>query len=352
MAKNKETENPTDDKVMLDGIPGADKKTAEDAEGFKVDLNFEEEPKTEEEVEFPKEAEIEEVEELKAEEEPSEKLEEEPEEESVEAADEVAEDTGEETVLADDGADSQELERPVEKTVDEGAPKEPMIPKSRFDEVLAKQRALTKQLEEATNPKEVITELPEYDFEAKEMEYQDAILNGDPKKAAVLRAEMRDAEKKQMMFEVQNKMGETVQQSTEVVALQAKAVELATAFPVLDETHANFDKEVTQEVLDLRDAFITQGYSGADALDKAAKYVVGSAPAPAPEPKKDVVGEKIIEKKKVANTTKKLEAAESQPPALKGKNKVEKKIDLDVLSSEEFEALPEETLKRMRGDFG
>ena len=29
MAKNKETENPTDDKVMLDGIPGADKKTVD-----------------------------------------------------------------------------------------------------------------------------------------------------------------------------------------------------------------------------------------------------------------------------------------------------------------------------------
>ena len=44
MAKNKKTETSTDDKVMFDGIPGADKKTAEDAEGFKVDLNFEEEP--------------------------------------------------------------------------------------------------------------------------------------------------------------------------------------------------------------------------------------------------------------------------------------------------------------------
>ena len=57
-------------------------------------------------------------------------------------------------------------------------------------------------------------------------------------------------------------------------------------------------------------------------------------------------------RKKVANTTKKIEAAESQPPTLKGKNKVEKKIDLDVLSTEEFDALPAETLKRMRGDFG
>jgi hypothetical protein len=353
MAKNKETENPTDDKVMLDGIPGADKKTAEDAEGFKVDLNFEEEPKAEEEeVEFPKEAEVEEVEELKAEEEPSEETEEATETEEPEAEPAVAENEGEETVLADDGADTQELEETTKKGTDGETPKEPMIPKSRFDEVLAKQRALTKQLEEATNPKEIITEAPEYDFEAKEMEYQDAILNGDPKRAAVLRSEMRDAEKKQMMFEVQNKMGETVQQSTEVVALQAKAAELASTFPVLDETHADFNKETTQEVLDLRDAFITQGYTGADALDKAAKYVVGSAPTPTPEPKKDVVGEKIVQKKKVANTTKKLEAAESQPPALKGKNKVEKKIDLDVLSSEEFDALPEETLKRMRGDFG
>ena len=45
MAKNDKTQASTDDKVMFDGVPGADKKTAEDAEGFKVDMNFEEEPK-------------------------------------------------------------------------------------------------------------------------------------------------------------------------------------------------------------------------------------------------------------------------------------------------------------------
>ena len=37
---------------------------------------------------------------------------------------------------------------------------------------------------------------------------------------------------------------------------------------------------------------------------------------------------------------------------MKGQSKTEKKIDLNVLSTEEFDALPEETLKRMRGDFG
>jgi hypothetical protein len=350
MAKNKKTETSTDDKVMFDGIPGADKKTAEDAEGFKVDLNFEEEPKTEEEeIEFPKEAEVEEVEELKAEEEPAEEIEEAEETEEPETETEVTEDTGEETVLEDDDSDTQ----PVVETVQEGTPepKEPMIPKSRFDEVLAKQKALTKQLQEATNPVETIDKAPEYDFAAKEIEYQEHILNGEAEKAANLRSEIRDAERKSMLFEVQERMGQTVQQSTEAVALQNKAVELQTAHPELDETSATYNADLTQEVMDLRDAFIIQGFSGADALDKAAKYVIKPTSS-TEEPKKDVVNEKIVEKKKVANTTKKIEAAESQPPTLKGKNKVEKKIDLDVLSTEEFDALPAETLKRMRGDFG
>ena len=59
-----------------------------------------------------------------------------------------------------------------------------------------------------------------------------------------------------------------------------------------------------------------------------------------------------MEKKQVANTNKKIEAAEKQPPAMKGKNKTDKKIDIDTLSVDEFDALPDETLRRMRGDFG
>ena len=61
---------------------------------------------------------------------------------------------------------------------------------------------------------------------------------------------------------------------------------------------------------------------------------------------------KIVEKKKIANTNKKVEAAEKQPPAMKGKNKTDKKVDIDNLSIDEFDALPAETLRRMRGDFG
>ena len=346
MAKDNAT---TDDKIELDVMPGADPKTEEDAKGFEVDMNFE--TPEEDEVEFPKEEEIEEVEELKAEEEPSEEPEEEAEEEVVEAADEVAEDTGEETVLAEDDGDTQQPVEPIQEGLDK--PKEPMIPKSRFDEVLAKQKALQKQLQEATNPVEKIENAPEYDFSAKELEYQDHILNGEAEKAAALRSEIREAERKTMLFEVQQQMGQTVQQSTEAVALQNKAMELQAAHPELDENSASYNADLTQEVMDLRDAFMIQGFSGADALDKAAKYVIKPAPvvaeAPAPSPEQ----KEVAQRKKVANTSKKLAAAESQPPTMKtGKQKVEKKVDVSLLSADEFEALPDETLRRMRGDFG
>ena len=64
------------------------------------------------------------------------------------------------------------------------------------------------------------------------------------------------------------------------------------------------------------------------------------------------VDKALQQKTQTANVNKKLQAAESQPPAMKGESKTEKKVDLSLLSSEEFDALPAETLRRMRGDFG
>ena len=37
---------------------------------------------------------------------------------------------------------------------------------------------------------------------------------------------------------------------------------------------------------------------------------------------------------------------------MKGKNKVDTKVDINTMSVDEFDALPAETLRRMRGDFG
>jgi hypothetical protein len=352
MAKKKKNNDP----VVLDGMPGADPIAAEEKEPFQVDLNFE----TEEEVEFPKEGEVEEIEESELTTTPEE-LEQKAEEEVEEEGDTAGEDTSEETVDAVDDDATQPVVQPdaepvaQEEVVEEV--KKPMVPKSRLDEVLAKQKALQKQLDEANKAQQVQKDAPTYDFALKEQEYQQLVLDGETQKAVELRNEIRDAEKAQFMFEVEQKMGQNIQQNQELNELQAKAAEIEAKYPILSENDANFDLDLQNEVIGLRDAFIAQGYVPVDALEKATEYTLAAkkpellapskAPAPAP------VAEKAQEAKQKANVTKKLEAAESQPPQMTGQSdaKKQKTIDINTLSEKEFNALPAETLRRLRGDF-
>ena len=341
MAKKEDKINP--EEVVLDAMPGADPKTEEDKKGFEVDMNFETEEQEETEVEEEPEQEVEE--------ESSEEPEEDLEEEEPETEPAVAEESGEETVLAEDEGSPQQPEGTVEEGSDGTASKEPMIPKSRFDQVLEKQKALQKRLDEALAPKvEDVKEAPEFDFVGKEQEYQTLLLEGDTDKATEVRSEIRDAERQQMMFEVQAKMGQTVTQNQEMVDLQTKATQLEAVYPELNQADPNFDQDKTNEVLELRDAYMVQGYTGADALQKSVDLLM---PKPGGNTTEEIaVAKKIIQKKQVANNTKKLEAAEKQPPAMKGKNKVDTKVDINTMSVDEFDALPAETLRRMRGDFG
>ena len=347
MAKNKKTTTEPESDIMFDGLPGADILSAEESsKEFTADLNFD---TPDDEVEFPQEDEIEEISEteLIADTEETEETEtEETETETIEATSDTEETGGQETLLEQDEENTQHSER----TVPTETTKEPMIPKSRLDEVLAKQKALQKKLDDMSAPHiEDVKEAPTYDFDTKEVEYQNLVLDGESAQAVKLRSEIRQAEKQQMMFEMQTKMGQTVSQSQEQTDLQAKANEIQNLFPNLDENNAAYDEVKTNEVMELRDAYMMQGYAGADALQKASNLIMGQpqiTPANNPEIKK------AQQKKQQANVSKKIQASESQPPAMKGQNKTDKKVDLNVLSTEEFDALPAETLRRMRGDFG
>ena len=354
MAKKEKTNETLMDEMLLEAMPGGDPIKQEDTK-FDVDLNFEpveEEESDNEEVTEELDAS---AEEKVAEEEPETPEEEEalaePEAVSEEGMDENSETDAQPDIQPTEGSDenvAQEVEQP----------KAPMVPKSRLDEVLAKQKALQKQLDEAKAAQAQVSEnAPEYDFGSKEAEYQQLVLDGEAEKAVELRNEIRNAEKEQFMFEVQAKMGQTVQKNQEMTELQAKAAEIEATFPVLNENSADFDVDLQNEVVELRNAFMSQGYTPADSLTKATEYTLAAKkpellnPTAVSETPK--VDEQIAQQKKVANINKKLQAADSQPPSMKGESaKGDKKIELHKLSDDEFSALPEETLRRMRGDFG
>ena len=326
---------------VFDARVGADPMEQEES----LDLNFMDEEVVEETVAEVEEPEVE-TEETKAEEEAEvEAAQVEETEAQAEEEPEVEAEVEEETVA--------EVEEPVAE------PKKHMVPKERLDAVLAKQKALQKQLEELQAQNTPVENAPEpYDYDTKEAEYQEFILDGETAKATALRKEMRAAEKAEIQFEMEQKMGQTVEHSQQATVLQQAAAELESTFPVFDQHSETFNADATQEVVDLRDAFITQGYQPVDALSKAANFVIkdhgfaDAAPesalaAPAVTKPVDEVA------KKRANNQKKLKAAQSQPPEIPGESSSshgEVAQDMSTLTEEEFNALPAATLKRMRGD--
>ena len=346
MAEDKNTEE-----LVFDGMPGADAKTEEDVKPFEVDMNFED---TEEKVEEVEEEEI-------TEEEPA----------TEEATEEVAEEQVEEPVAQETESQPEEAEQkgvptddgqPVETVAEEPEveePKAPMVPKSRLDEVLAKNKEMQKRLQTLESETKEEDTTPKYDFVAREKEYQELVLDGETDRAAQLREEIRAAEREQMMSEMQSKMGQTVQQDREAHELNKKANEIMEVFPVFDQKSKQFDERLANEVMELRDAFIFQGYGAADSLAKATEItLIRSKPelleveTAGTTDAAPTLNKVVQEKKKQANVSKKVAASQSQPPQMKGESTQNKKIvDINVLSDDEFGALPEETLRRMRGDF-
>jgi hypothetical protein len=282
-------------------------------------------------------------------------------EEETEETEEVAEleeavEEPEEGTEQDDAEEVAELEE--EPVVEEKPTKKPMVPKARLDEVLAKQKALQKQLDDINAASEKSAEAPEeYDFDAKEVEYQNMVLDGETDKAVGLRREIRKAERATLEFEMRQEMSQTVNQDRQMTALQQAANAMEEAYPVFDRNSEAFNEDVTNEVVELRDMFMQGGYDVVDALSKAVKYVVKDHDLDQAQESAPSLAGKAQKSDELANrraqVSRKLKAADAQPPELPGESSSmhgEKGLDLSTMTEEEFAALPEATLKRLRGD--
>jgi len=339
--------------LEFERMPGSD--PIEDAEpGFDFNFGLGEEEAAQPEPE---------VDEAEAVSEPEEEESEEEEVETTSEAEEQPEEVEEEEPVAE--VEEEPVAEVEEEPVAQETTKEqPMIPKSRFDEVLQKQKALQKRLDEIQAAEEKAQQkanIPDYDFEAKEREYQNLVLDGEVDKAAAVRNEIRQAERDRLTAELKEEITQNVHQNQEAILLQQAADILEAEYPVFDQNSADYNEDYTQEAIKLRDAFIIQGDSAVDALNQASKFIIDKygLNTPAPEAQNTltskVAPKKVVDEvaKKRAEVSKKLKAAESQPPELPGDSSSshgEKPLDISKLTEDEFNALPEATLKRLRGD--
>ncbi len=231
-----------------------------------------------------------------------------------------------------------------------------MIPKKRFDAVnerMKRAEARLRDLEKQREAEEQVEE-DQFDFDAKEEAYMEAVLDGDTKLAKELRNEIRAAEQAMYESKVSGVKDQAVEQTQIKQEFDDAVASLESASALLDPDSGDFDEALVDQIVSLQGGLLNsgQGYTPGEALLQAAQYVMGDAlsldgeaepepaPAPAPKPKKDV-------KKKVAAAQRApadMSAGDSSSTAGEGV------IDIDRLSEKEFDALPESKKRELRGD--
>ena len=276
-----------------------------------------------------------------------------------EAPDEAEAAEGEEEVESELEGDEAELEgEEVEEEVEEVAAKSDekshMVPKSRMDEEIARRRQLEDRLaklEESSKPK--VAPEPEFDFDGKEAEYMDAVLDGETDKAQKVRKEIRSAERDSMAKELRQDIHNTTNVTKQQLDLDVAVSDMVASYPVLDSNSEQADADMIADANELMGMYADRGMAQADALRKAVRMTLASNMPELLQPK--AVRSKPALKKRTTDVNKKLEAANKQPAKLAGESAATRGndvVDISTMTDADFEKLSDAQMKRLRGDFG
>ncbi len=280
-----------------------------------------------------------------------------------------AEKTAAKTKTSDDAkGEGEDDDGGKPKDADEDASgKDPLIPKHRFDyknrklkEAQTRVQELEKLLAES---KEGRTE----DKTPKEKDLEEEIEELNKKYADALKDDDVDAQR-EINSEIQKKLVQQIKQIKEAASIDPSDIRkqvidslsmnemidaVEAKFSVLNEDSKDFDPDLSEEILDMFDTLNNSGKyeSSAMALARSVELIMGE-PVVAEEAADKDAGKRSTK----TNIDKNLETAKKQPPAAdKVKNSesggLKDDVETSKLSEEEFDALPESTKKRLRGDF-
>jgi hypothetical protein len=242
---------------------------------------------------------------------------------------------------------------------------EPRIPKARFDEAVAKERervaVLEKQLAAMQSMQSQVdrkASAAQIDAEINELEKQRTamLLEGEGDKASELAAMIR-ARERQLYIEESRTMGaQAKEQAREEIRIDLTVERLETEYPALNPDSSDYDEILTEAVKSTQRLLMqTKGMSPSKALAEAAVTVMTRFGNSGPTDTKKGLATSVDDRKS-AQVKKNLETSRKQPASLKDSGMDSDKmgdraIDIASMSYEEFEALPESTKAKMRGDF-
>lgn len=273
------------------------------------------------------------------------------------------------TQAADDIPPKEDAPPADDKTTEDDPPRDDkgrFIPKSRFDEVIGKERAAREmaerraaELEEHVRASQVRVDTSklEEEIEGFEKKYTVAVMQGDDDEAARIMKEIRLRERHIQMQEAERLSSRTMAQTKEQVLVEAAIEKLVASYPELDDRSDSYSQALTDDVLDWQGFYISQkGMAPSKALIEAARRVMDGGGSSRASLRDAQTGDRGADRKAAA-VDRALDASRKQPPSTtkvgadSDKYGVNSKVDYKKLTEAEREALPEATRARLRGDY-
>ena len=244
------------------------------------------------------------------------------------------------------------------------------IPKARYDEQVAKERLARETAERRyaeleakmgqVSRSEDVAKLEE-SVTAMEQQHAKLLLDGDHEAAAKVMRDIRLTERKIALQESSERMSQTASETRESIKMDMVIEKLESTYAALNPNGEEYNAELVDEVLGWQSVYMERHrMSPSQALAKAADKVMATQVAPAAaEPAKGLsAAQAAAPGRKQDQVSKNLAAAGAQPASTKGvgqdsdKAGLAGKIDVNNLTPEDFEALPESMRAQLRGDLG
>lgn len=251
----------------------------------------------------------------------------------------------------EEGEEEEEGEGEGEGEEEEEPARGNMIPRHRYDSAAQRAKEAEAKLaayEAEVNKTKAKDPVDDYEAQLAELDLKQAKLlaDGEYEAAAKIAQQTRAIDRKRMEEEFENRSTHSSNATIEQIRLDQAIDTITTTYSVLNPESEDYDQSAVDEVLSLQRAFVSSGKNPTQALHDAVHYArIEGTPAPAAEKKRKTdVGKNLDTQKRTPPDTGKA-GADSDTSGMK-----DKIPDINSLSEEEFDALPEATLRRMRGD--
>lgn len=270
-------------------------------------------------------------------------------------------------IAADDGkegdsSDDDEKSSPGSKDVPHGRFNEVNEAKKRAEAEARQEREARIRVEERLKAleesrKEPVKKEADFDFDAKEDAYAEAISIGDREAARAIRTQIRAAESAQRRIEIDEARDEAekralskFEQSNSNKMLADVAEKALSDYPFLDVNSSSHNEEATDEVVALRDLYIGKGQAPHLALRKAIDKV---APRYADKVEDAEIDDKKAAENRARDALRKAADANNRIPP-RGTGTGERSRDsvksVEKMSDKEFAALSDEEFAKMAGN--